>query len=145
MISSRVSRKAVSVVKFLVERDVLSEAVAWVVRGLSNRPPVPVLAGVLITASDVFILLALKDPLGGKPVRLFEIIIGALVSHLLDPIHSQSNILIPQVFTVLVCMAIIIAQVHVRWGDAFDGFLPSGSLFKSGALYTCKLRTAFHR
>lgn len=38
--------------KFLVERDVLSEAVAWVVRGLSNRPPVPVLAGVLITAEE---------------------------------------------------------------------------------------------
>jgi DNA polymerase-3 subunit beta len=37
-------------VKFRVERDVLSEAVAWVVRGLSNRPPVPVLAGVLLTA-----------------------------------------------------------------------------------------------
>ncbi|WP_139719072.1 DNA polymerase III subunit beta [Serinicoccus chungangensis] len=36
--------------KFRVERDVLSEAVAWVVRGLSNRPPVPVLAGVLLTA-----------------------------------------------------------------------------------------------
>ena len=35
-----------TVVKFRVERDVLSEAVAWVVRGLSNRPPVPVLAGV---------------------------------------------------------------------------------------------------
>ena len=38
--------------KFRVERDVLSEAVAWVVRGLSNRPPVPVLAGVLLTADD---------------------------------------------------------------------------------------------
>ncbi|WP_299518050.1 DNA polymerase III subunit beta [uncultured Serinicoccus sp.] len=36
--------------KFRVERDVLSEAVAWVVRGLSSRPPVPVLAGVLLTA-----------------------------------------------------------------------------------------------
>ena len=58
-------------------------------------PKLPLWAGVLITASDVFILLALKDPLGGKPVRLFEIIIGALVSHLLDPIHSQSDILIP--------------------------------------------------
>ena len=39
--------------KFRVERDVLSEAVAWVVRGLSNRPPVPVLAGVLLTADEV--------------------------------------------------------------------------------------------
>lgn len=38
--------------KFRVERDVLSEAVAWVVRGLSNRPPVPVLAGVLLTADE---------------------------------------------------------------------------------------------
>lgn len=38
--------------KFRVERDVLSEAVAWVVRGLSNRPPVPVLAGVLVRADS---------------------------------------------------------------------------------------------
>ncbi len=37
-------------VKFRVERDVLAEAVAWVVRGLSSRPPVPVLAGVLLEA-----------------------------------------------------------------------------------------------
>ncbi|MGB3685219.1 MAG: DNA polymerase III subunit beta [Ornithinimicrobium sp.] len=36
--------------KFRVERDVLAEAVAWVVRGLSSRPPVPVLAGVLLEA-----------------------------------------------------------------------------------------------
>lgn len=38
--------------KFRVDRDVLSEAVAWVVRGLSNRPPVPVLAGVLLHADE---------------------------------------------------------------------------------------------
>ncbi|KIP03915.1 hypothetical protein PHLGIDRAFT_110303 [Phlebiopsis gigantea 11061_1 CR5-6] len=81
-------------------------------------PKLPLWAGVLVTASDVFILLALKDPLGGKPVRLFEIIIGVLV------------------LIVLICMAVIIAQVHVRWSDTFDGFLPSGSLFKSGGLYT---------
>lgn len=43
-----------------------------------------------------------------------------------------------QVFTVLVCMAIIISKVNVHWGTAFDGFVPSDSLFKSGALYTCK-------
>ncbi len=36
--------------KFRVDRDVLAEAVAWVVRGLSSRPPVPVLAGVLLRA-----------------------------------------------------------------------------------------------
>ena len=38
--------------KFRVERDVLAEAVSWVARGLPARPPVPVLAGVLIEASE---------------------------------------------------------------------------------------------
>jgi len=42
--------------KFRVERDVLAEAVTWVARGLPNHPPVPVLAGVLIEASDEGIL-----------------------------------------------------------------------------------------
>ncbi len=36
--------------KFRVERDVLSEAVTWVARGLPTRPPVPVLAGALLEA-----------------------------------------------------------------------------------------------
>lgn len=36
--------------KFRVERDVLAEAVGWVARGLPARPPVPVLAGVLVEA-----------------------------------------------------------------------------------------------
>ena len=39
-------------VKFRVERDVLAEAVTWVARGLPARPPVPVLAGILIEADD---------------------------------------------------------------------------------------------
>ncbi|MGL5865600.1 MAG: DNA polymerase III subunit beta [Dermatophilaceae bacterium] len=38
--------------KFRVERDVLTEAVTWVARGLPTRPPVPVLAGILLDASD---------------------------------------------------------------------------------------------
>ncbi|MGE9808340.1 MULTISPECIES: DNA polymerase III subunit beta [unclassified Janibacter] len=37
--------------KFRVERDVLAEAVTWVARGLPSRPPVPVLAGVLLEAT----------------------------------------------------------------------------------------------
>jgi DNA polymerase III subunit beta len=37
-------------VKFRIERDVLAEAVTWVARGLPARPPVPVLAGVLLEA-----------------------------------------------------------------------------------------------
>jgi DNA polymerase-3 subunit beta len=39
-------------VKFRVERDVLAEAVTWVARGLPARPPVPVLAGVMLEAFD---------------------------------------------------------------------------------------------
>ncbi|KAB7745532.1 DNA polymerase III subunit beta [Nostocoides sp. F2B08] len=36
--------------KFRVERDTLADAVTWVARGLPARPPVPVLAGVLLSA-----------------------------------------------------------------------------------------------
>jgi DNA polymerase-3 subunit beta len=39
-------------VKFRVERDVLADAVAWAARGLPARPPVPVLAGLMLDASD---------------------------------------------------------------------------------------------
>jgi len=38
-------------VRFRVERDALAEAVAWTARSLPARPPVPVLAGLLVEAS----------------------------------------------------------------------------------------------
>jgi len=38
-------------VRFRVERDVLAEAVAWAARSLPARPPVPVLAGLMVDAS----------------------------------------------------------------------------------------------
>ncbi len=38
--------------KIRVDRDVLTDAVTWVARSLPARPPVPVLAGVLIEAQD---------------------------------------------------------------------------------------------
>ena len=41
--------------------------------------------------------------------------------------------------SVLICMAIIIAKVHVDWSEAFKGFVPSETIFDQGALYTCKL------
>ena len=46
---TRIGRYAV---KFRVERDVLADAVTWVARGLPARPPVPVLAGILIEAGE---------------------------------------------------------------------------------------------
>ena len=41
-------------------------------------------------------------------------------------------------------MAIIISQVDVHWGYAFDGFVPSKTIFQSGALYTCKCDSTRH-
>ena len=37
--------------RFRVERDVFAEAVAWAARSLPARPPVPVLAGLLLEVS----------------------------------------------------------------------------------------------
>ena len=45
--------------RFRVERDVLAEAVAWAARSLPARPPVPVLAGLLLEAGSR----------GAEPVR----------------------------------------------------------------------------
>ncbi|MCO1337714.1 DNA polymerase III subunit beta [Kocuria polaris] len=44
--------------KFSVERDVLAEAVSWTARSLSQRPPSPVLAGILMTAEGGTVTLA---------------------------------------------------------------------------------------
>ncbi len=48
----RQSDEGVRIVKFRVERDVLAEAVTWTARTLPTRPPVPVLAGVLLDAKS---------------------------------------------------------------------------------------------
>jgi DNA polymerase-3 subunit beta len=42
--------------RFRVERDVFAEAVAWAARTLPSRPPVPVLAGLLLEVSDTLAL-----------------------------------------------------------------------------------------
>ncbi len=47
--------------KFRVERDVLAEAVTWTARSLSPRPPVPVLSGLLLKASEGTLSLASFD------------------------------------------------------------------------------------
>ena len=43
-------------------------------------PKLPLWAGVFLTAFDVLFILALGDPLRGRPVRMFEYLIAALVS-----------------------------------------------------------------
>ncbi|TBU46166.1 natural resistance-associated macrophage protein [Dichomitus squalens] len=81
-------------------------------------PKLEIWAGVLITTADVLLLLAMRNPIGGQPVRAFELGIAALV------------------FIVLICMAVIISKTQINWGDAFDGFLPSKTVFRSDGLYT---------
>jgi metal iron transporter len=34
-------------------------------------------------------------------------------------------------------MCILVSRVQVQWDEAFQGFLPSKTLFKHGGLYTC--------
>ncbi|KAF8204314.1 putative transporter of the NRAMP family [Mycena galopus ATCC 62051] len=74
--------------------------------------------GVLITALDVVFLLALRDPLRSRPVKMFEFLIAGLV------------------LAVLICMIIVIFKVHVDWAESFDGFLPSKYIFNDSGLYT---------
>ena len=108
-------------------------------------PSLPLWAGVLITASDVLLLLAFRDPVQGRPVRVFEIFIAILVGaspampRLSEIVRSLTQRRCLQVFIVLICMSIIISKASVHWGDAFYGFVPSKTLFKPGALYTCKI------
>lgn len=56
--------------KTVVDRDVLAEAVAWVARSLPARPPVPVLAGVLVTA----------DPEGTLTLSAFDYEVSATIT-----------------------------------------------------------------
>jgi len=48
-------------VKFRVERDVLADAVAWAARTLPSRPPVPVLAGLLLEAGGPLLTMSSFD------------------------------------------------------------------------------------
>jgi DNA polymerase-3 subunit beta len=47
--------------RFRLERDVLAEAVAWAARSLPTRPPVPVLAGLLLELADSELTLSSFD------------------------------------------------------------------------------------
>ncbi|KZP24073.1 natural resistance-associated macrophage protein [Athelia psychrophila] len=87
-------------------------------------PALPLWAGVLLTAGDVIFILALGDPLGGRPGKMFEWLIAVLTDG-----H------IPLVRYPFVCMPIIIAKVDVNWAQVFDWFVPSKTIFASGGLY----------
>jgi len=47
--------------RFVVERDALAEAVAWIARSLPSRPVLPVLSGLLLQAADDGLTLSCFD------------------------------------------------------------------------------------
>ncbi|RDX56184.1 natural resistance-associated macrophage protein [Lentinus brumalis] len=85
-------------------------------------PSIPLWAAVLITASDVLIFLILGDPSRGhgRPVRIFEWTVIALVS------------------VVFVCFVVLLVRVGPNWSNTFLGYIPSKALFQTrpDALYT---------
>ncbi|RPD63239.1 natural resistance-associated macrophage protein [Lentinus tigrinus ALCF2SS1-7] len=85
-------------------------------------PSIPLWASVLITASDVLIFLVLGDPSQGhgRPVRIFEWTVIALVS------------------VVFICFLVLLVRVGPNWPKAFFGYIPSKALFETNpdALYT---------
>ena len=50
--------------KIRVERDVFADAATWVVKSLPARPPVPVLGGVMLEATDAVISVWGRDRVG---------------------------------------------------------------------------------
>ncbi|KAJ7840176.1 natural resistance-associated macrophage protein-domain-containing protein [Mycena olivaceomarginata] len=84
---------------------ILSE-VAIISTDLAELLRLEIWQGVLITAFDVIVLLALRDPLRSTPVKIFEILVGGL------------------------------AKVNVDWPRAFEGFLPSKYIFNGDGLDT---------
>ncbi|KIJ45571.1 hypothetical protein M422DRAFT_227211 [Sphaerobolus stellatus SS14] len=80
-------------------------------------PRLPLWVGVLLTALDVLIILAMTDDNKGRPVRMFEVLIVVLV------------------LAVLTCFIILIVRVSPQWGPVFDGYIPSKALLDPGALY----------
>ncbi|KAJ6623095.1 natural resistance-associated macrophage protein-domain-containing protein [Mycena sp. CBHHK59/15] len=102
----------------LSEVAIISTDLAELLGPVPALPAITMWHGVIITAFDVVLLLALRDPLRSTPVKMFELLIAGLV------------------LAVLICMVVIITKVNVDWAQAFDGFLPSKFLFGNGSLYT---------
>ncbi|KAG7450215.1 natural resistance-associated macrophage protein [Guyanagaster necrorhizus] len=75
-------------------------------------PSLPLWAGVVITALDVFLFLLISDPTH-KHSRLFEMVVIVLV------------------VSVFACFIVLIVKVKPDWPGVFMGYIPSKALFKS--------------
>ncbi|TFY65925.1 hypothetical protein EVG20_g5164 [Dentipellis fragilis] len=85
-------------------------------------PKLPLWAAVLLTASDVMVFLVIGDPTRakGRPVRLFEFSVIALVA------------------AVFVSFVVLLVQVKADWSQVLLGFIPSKKLVEvhPNAVYT---------
>ncbi|KAJ3576131.1 hypothetical protein NP233_g623 [Leucocoprinus birnbaumii] len=85
-------------------------------------PKLPLWGGVMLTAADVLVFLAISDPYKGQgtPVRTFEFVIICLV------------------LAVFVCFVILLVKAGPNWGQVFMGYIPDHTLLKSqpDAVYT---------
>ncbi|KAA1468522.1 Nramp-domain-containing protein [Dentipellis sp. KUC8613] len=85
-------------------------------------PKLPLWAAVLLTASDVMVFLVIGDPTRakGRPVRLFEFSVIALVG------------------AVFVSFVVLLVQVKADWPEVLLGFIPSKKLVEvhPNAVYT---------
>ena len=59
--------------------------------------------GVLITAFDVILILGIGDPLRGRPVRIFELLIAAMVSSSCCSLFLHCQCLMNQIFIIGSC------------------------------------------
>ncbi|KAL7419824.1 Manganese transporter smf1 [Cryptotrichosporon argae] len=81
-------------------------------------PKLPLFAGVLITASDVLVILAFfRSESGRQGMLLFEIAIVSLV------------------LAVFISFMILLHLIQPEWREVFLGLVPSKTLVKPGALY----------
>ncbi|TDC73400.1 DNA polymerase III subunit beta [Streptomyces hainanensis] len=80
--------------KIRVERDVLAEAVAWAARSLPARPPVPVLAGLLLKAEE-----------GALSLSGFDYEVSARVSVEVD-IEDEGTVLVSGRLLADICRAL---------------------------------------
>src|SRR5260370_13699775 len=69
--------------RFVVERDALAEAVAWIARALPSRPVIPVLSGLLLQAAA-----------DGLTLSCFDYEVSARISIDAD-VTEQGTVLVP--------------------------------------------------
>ena len=114
--------------------ELLGSAIGLVL--IFPRLPLPI--AVMITALDVFIILAVGDPSRGhgRPVRVFEFLIIILVSYLgKSPVALLTRMIYIKVLIVFVCFFILVVKVSPDWGEVFLGYVPSKTLIQPEPLY----------